>query len=380
MALKNIKVIELAGLAPAPFCGMVLADFGASVLRVDKVGANTDLDVLSHGKKSIALNLKHPKGVNILRQLCNKSDVLIEPFRYGVMETLGLGPANLLADNPKLIYARLTGFGQKGFYSKRAGHDINYVALSGLLSLFGRSKEKPTFPVNYTADFGGGGLMCAFGIVMALYERSVSGLGQVVDANMVEGTAYVGSWLYKSQRLPIWGNKRGENVLDSGAHFYEVYETKDGKYMSVGALEPQFYKELLKELGLTDDEMPQYGNFDECKKLLASIFITKTQDEWCKRFDHLDACTFPVLSLDEAPTHQHNKEQEMFVKDSVSQTYVPKPAPNLSRTPAKSVSTIRPPLRGEHTESILYDLQYTAQDIDTLECEGIIERHKNSKL
>lgn len=315
-----------------------------------------------------------------MKQLCNKSDVLIEPFRYGVMESLGLGPKNLLADNPKLIYARLTGFGQKGLYSKRAGHDINYVAVSGLLSLFGRTKEKPTFPINYAADFGGGGLMCALGIVMALYERSVSCLGQIVDANMVEGTAYLGSWLYKSQHLPIWGNQRGENVLDSGAHFYEVYQTKDRKYISVGALEPQFYKELLEELGLRQDEIPQYGDFDKCKELLASIFITKTQDEWCKRFDHLDACVFPVLSLDEAPTHTHNKEQETFVKDSVTQRYVPKPAPNLSRTPAKSVSTTRPPLRGEHTESLLYDLQYTAVDIDILESEGIIERHKNSKL
>ncbi|GJQ66996.1 hypothetical protein Trydic_g7987 [Trypoxylus dichotomus] len=340
MALKNVKVLELAGLAPAPFCGMVLADFGASVLRVDKVGSNTDLDVLGNGKKSIALNIKHPKGVNILKQLCNKSDVLLEPFRFGVMEGLGLGPNDLLTENPRLIYARLTGFGQKGSYSKCAGHDINYVAISGLLSLF----------------------------------------GQIVDANMVEGTAYLGSWLYKSQHLPIWGNQRGKNILDSGAHFYEVYETKDGKYMSVGALEPQFYEELLKGLGVDEFEAPQYGDFQKSKKLFASIFLSKTQKEWCKIFDNLDACTFPVLSLDEVANHKHNKEQESFVRECVSQRNVPKPAPQLSRTPAVTVSTRKPPKRGEHTELILHNLHLTKQDIAALENEGVIERYKNSKL
>lgn len=296
------------------------------------------------------------------------------------MESLGCGPNELLVDNPKLIYARLTGFGQKGYYSKRAGHDINYVALSGLLSLFGRSDQKPTFPVNFAADFGGGGLICALGIVIALYERSISGLGQVIDANMVEGTAYLGSWLYKSQGLPIWGNNRGENILDSGAHFYEIYETKDKKYMSVGALEPKFYKEFLKGLGLNEDDIPQFGNFKESKKRLTSIFLEKTQEEWCKIFDTLDACTFPVLSLDEAPLHKHNKVQESFVTDCVLQRNVPKPAPNLSRTPATSVSTIQPPNRGQHTESVLSSLQYSIQDIDDLEKEGVIERYKSSKL
>jgi alpha-methylacyl-CoA racemase len=214
MALRGIKVLEFAGLAPVPFCGMVLADFGASVLRVDKLQANTDLDSLGNGKQSIALNLKHPDGVEIVKRLAKTSDVLIEPFRKGVMEKLGLGPEILMKDNPRLIYARLTGYGQSGYYCKNAGHDINYVGLSGLLSLFGRSGEKPIFPVNFAADFAGGGLTCALGILLALHERHSSGLGQVIDSNMVEGTAYLGSWLYRSQNLPIWGNERGKNHLD----------------------------------------------------------------------------------------------------------------------------------------------------------------------
>lgn len=205
-----------------------------------------DFDCLGNGKKSLALNLKHPEGVNILKTLCKSSDVLIEPFRKGVMEKLKLGPDVLLKNNSRLIYARLSGYGHSGTFSDNSGHDINYVALSGLLSLFGRKGENPIQPVNIVADFGGGGLMCALGIVLALFERNSSGLGQVVDNAMVNGAAYLGSWLYRSQKLPTWGKQRGENLLDTGTHFYEVYKTKDGKYMSVGALEPQFYAELLQ--------------------------------------------------------------------------------------------------------------------------------------
>lgn len=210
------------------------------------MGSNVDLDCMANGKKSVALNLKHPAGLIALKKICNKSDVLIEPFRRGVMEKMNLGPDILLKENPQLIYARLSGYGHSGLFSHNAGHDINYVALSGLLSLFGRRSENPLPPVNSIADFGGGGLMCALGIVLALFERKSSGLGQVVDNSMVNGAAYLGSWLYRSQNLPIWGKERGENILDSGAHFYEVYKTKDGKFLSVGALEPQFYEELLK--------------------------------------------------------------------------------------------------------------------------------------
>lgn len=211
-----------------------------------KVINDMDVDCLGNGKKSIALNLKHPVGVRILKSLCKSADVLIEPFRKGVMERLHLGPDILLKENSRLIYARLSGFGHKGSYSDKGGHDINFIALSGLLSLFGRKGENPMPPVGVVGDFGGGGLMCAFGILLAILERTTSGFGQVVDNNMVNGAAYLGSWLYRTQKLSFWGNQRGENLLDTGSHFYEVYRTKDGKFMAVGAGEPQFYANLLQ--------------------------------------------------------------------------------------------------------------------------------------
>lgn len=372
MALKGIKVLEFAGLAPGPFCGMILADFGATVLRIDKVNNNTNLDVLSNGKQSLAVNLKSPEGIDIIKQLSKEYDVLIEPFRAGVMESLGIGPKILLENNPKLIYARLTGFGQDGPYSKRAGHDINYIGLSGLLSMFSRVNEKPMFPANLAADFGGGGLMCAMGILMALYERTNSGLGQIVDCNMVEGSSYLGSWLFRSQKLPIWGNKPGENVLDSGAHFYEVYETKDGKYVTVGPLEMQFYKELLDGLEL---EELDYFDFKNGKEVLTKIFLTKTRDEWSKIFDEKDACVFPVLTAEEATEHKHTKCN--FMKDET--TVIPKPGVKLSRTPAKTTAFKKSPQCGEDSIDVLKDLGYSEENIWNLCKKGIIKTH-NSKL
>ncbi|NXF89395.1 AMACR racemase, partial [Eubucco bourcierii] len=246
MALGGVRVLELAGLAPAPLCGMILADFGARVVRVDRTRSASNSDVQARGKRSLALNLKRPSGVAVLKRLCRGADVLIEPFRHGVMEKLGLGPEVLLQENPRLIYARLTGFGQTGKYAKSAGHDINYLALSGVLSKLGRKDEKPYAPLNLLADFAGGGVMCAVGIVMALYERTKSGKGQVIDASMVEGVAYLSSFLWKSQNSMLWSRPRGENLLDSGAPFYETYKTSDGKFMAVGAIEAQFYEQLLK--------------------------------------------------------------------------------------------------------------------------------------
>ncbi|XP_019876982.2 alpha-methylacyl-CoA racemase [Aethina tumida] len=377
MALKGVKVIEFAGLAPAPFCGMILADFGADVIRVNKINDRGTLDRLANGKKSIAVNLKDTKGVQIMKELCKESDVLIEPFRAGVMEKNGLGPEILLRDNPNLIYARLTGYGQKGLYKNSAGHDINYVGLSGLLSLFGRKDEKPTFPVNVVADFGGGGLMCALGILMALFERSRSGRGQVVDCSMVEGTAYLGSWLYRSQNLPIWGQQRGENVLDSGAHFYDVYRTKDEKFVTVGALEEQFYMKLLQGLGLNEDDAPQFGQFDEMKKIFEEKFLQKTQKEWCEIFDGIDACVGPLLDLKDAPNHPHNVESFVDTEEGK----FPKPAPVLSRTPAESQCLKKSPDCGEHTREILETLLgYGADEIDQLEVQGIVQSRSKSKL
>lgn len=379
MALRGLQIVEMAGLAPAPFCGMVLADFGATVIRVGKIEGELDLDCLANGKKSLALNVKHPKGVEILRRICKKSDVLIEPFRKGVMEKLGLGPNILLEDNPQLVYARLTGFGQYGKYSKMAGHDINFIAVSGLLSLLGRRNEKPTAPINLAADFGGGGLLCALGIMMALYERTKSGFGQVVDASMVEGSAYLSSWIFRSQKHPYWGQPRGENVLDTGSHFYDTYETKDGKYMAVGALEPQFYSKLLHGLGFSDEEVPQMENSEAHRELFTKRFQERTQQEWCEIFDGTDACVTPVLSLDEAPRHPHNAERNSFVTYVDHNIPAPAAAPRLSRTPPITKAIEPKSQHGEHTVEILIDNNYTMQEIEKLQHEGVIATIK-SKL
>lgn len=335
------------------------------------------MDVLSNGKQSLALNLKASEGVKILSSLSKTADVLLEPFRSGVMESLGLGPETLLKANKRLIYARLSGYGQNGLYSKHAGHDINYLAMSGLLSLFGRYNDNPIFPVNLAADFGGGGLMCALGIILALYERSTSGKGQVVNCDMVGGTAYLGSWLYRSQKLPIWGKVRGKNILDTGAHFYEVYKTKDDKFISVGALEPQFYDNLLTGLGLTHEQAPQFEKFDEGKELFSNIFATKSRQEWCDIFDELDACVAPVLSLNEAPSHSHNKDVFEAAADGEP---VPLPRPKLSRTPGEPSRTKKGPHVGEHTETILKNLGFSKEDMLKLYENGVVHVHRISKL
>lgn len=341
--------------------------------------SNTDLDCLGNGKKSICLNLKTANGIKIARKLIQTSDVSIEPFRAGVMEQLGLGPDVLLKDNPRLIYARLTGFGQTGPYAKKAGHDINFLALSGLLSMFGRKHEKPSFPVNLAADFGGGGLMCTLGILLALFERERSGKGQIVDASMVNGTAYLGSYLYRSQETPLlWGQPRGCNILDSGAPFYEVYETKDGKYIAVGAIETTFYKDLLVGLNLSESEAPQY-DFATTKEKFKEKFLEKTRDEWCKVFEKLDACVMPVLGLTEAPQDPHNKSQSTFIQSNT--VTAPRPAPNLSRTPAQPMSLLRKPEIGEHTEEILIGLGYDKNDIAKFNAQNVVYYPNNkSKL
>lgn len=379
MALKGIKVLELAGLAPGPFCGMVLADFGASVIRVDRIGAQT-LDYLGHGKRSIALNLKSEKGINIFKKLSDQSDVVIDTYRRGVMEKLKIGPNELMAANKKLIYARLTGYGQDGSYADMAGHDINYLGLSGLLSLFGRYNEKPTPPVNLAADFGGGGLMCALGIVLALYERTKSNVGQVVDASMVEGSAYLGSWLFRSQKLlGLWGNPRGKNILDTGSHFYDTYETKDKLYMCVGALEPQFYEVFVEKLGLSSEKIPQYENFEENRRIVAEIFKRKTQAEWCAIFDGTDACVTPVLSLKDAASHKHNKQRQTFT--IMGDDVIPNPAPRLSHTPGTSGGTRRNPEPGEDTVEILTELKFQSKEIDNLLSNGFAyQAHHASKI
>ncbi|XP_059689817.1 alpha-methylacyl-CoA racemase [Gavia stellata] len=378
MALSGVRVLELAGLAPAPLCGMILADFGAQVVRVDRISRSAvTTDVQGRGKRSLALDLKRPPGAAVLRRLCCGADVLIEPFRHGVMEKLGLGPEVLLQENPRLIYARLTGFGQTGTYAKSAGHDINYLALTGVLSKLGRKGENPYAPINLLADFAGGGVMCAMGIVTALFERTKSGKGQIVDASMVEGVAYLSSFLWKSQNLGLWNRPRGENLLDSGAPFYETYKTSDGKFMAVGAIEPQFYEQLIKGLGLDSDKLPSqlsFSDWPEMKKKFASIFAQKTQAEWCSIFDGTDACVTPVLSFDDVASHQHNKQRSSFIKND-QEEISPRPAPLLSRTPAVP-SFKRDPFIGEHTEEILLEYGFTKQEITKLYSDEVIEFSK----
>ncbi|KAM4808758.1 alpha-methylacyl-CoA racemase [Rhinophrynus dorsalis] len=377
MALAGIRVLELAGLAPAPFCGMILADFGAKVIRVDKTSSFTTMDAMARGKKSIAINLKSPEGVGLLKKLCKKSDVLIEPFRHGVMENLGLGPDVVLKENPQLIYARLTGFGQSGKYAQAAGHDINYVSISGLLSKLGGKAEDPTAPLNLLADFAGGGLMCALGIVMSLYERTRSGQGQVIDSNMVEGAAYIGSFVWKTQKIGLFSRPRGQNLLDGGSPFYCTYKTSDGKYMAVGALEPQFYAEFLKGLDIDASALPNqmsYSEWPEMKKIFADKFLEKTQAQWCQIFDGTDACVTPVLSFNDVALHEHNKERGSFITNDQAEI-TPRPAPVLSRTPA-APTTSRDPYVGEHTHEILSEYGLNNTEISSLQACGAIASNK----
>lgn len=381
MALKGIRVLEMAGLAPAPFCGMVLRDFGASVIRIDRPMPQLDADRLCRGKRSVMIDLKKNRGVALLQKMANASDVLIEGYRPGVMERMGLGPDVLLQSNPRLVYARLTGFGQTGPASLMAGHDINYIALSGVLSMLGAQGQEPQPPVNLMADFAGGGLLCALGICMALLERERSGQGQVIDASMTEGSAYVSSFLWRTRSskmaLPIWIDERGGNILDGGAHFYNTYETKDGKYMAVGALEPHFYQLLLKGLGLSADSVPQNCDWEKSKELFAKIFLSKTQAEWCKVFDDTDSCVVPVLEYDRAFEHPHNAHRRSFIpcKDG---PHVPVPSPILSRTPA--APDMEEPLAGEHTLEILKEHGLSDVEVQELvDAEVVVARSYDLK-
>ncbi|XP_058420255.1 alpha-methylacyl-CoA racemase [Diceros bicornis minor] len=377
LPLQGIKVVELAGLAPAPFCGMVLADFGAQVVRVDRTGAGAGTSYLARGKRSVAVDLKRPRGAAVLRRLSAQADVVLESFRHGVMEKLQLGPEILQRENPKLIYARLSGFGHSGIFSRVAGHDINYLALSGVLSKMGRSSDSPYAPLNLLADFGGGGLMCALGIMMALFERTRSGKGQVVDASMVEGTAYLSSFVWQTQQMGLWEQPRGQNILDGGAPFYTTYRTADEEFMAVGALEPKFYELLIKGLGLKSDELPNQmsiTDWPEMKKKFADAFAKKTKAEWCQIFDGTDACVTPVLSFEEAVRHDHNKDRGSFFTDE-KQVVSPRPAPLLSSTPAIP-SPKRHPFVGEHTEEILKEFGFSQEEIDQLNSDKIIESNK----
>ncbi|XP_061707425.1 alpha-methylacyl-CoA racemase-like isoform X1 [Cydia pomonella] len=377
MALRGIKVVEMLGLAPGPLCGTILADFGATVTVIQKMEPSP-FDVLSNGKRMLSVDLKSMEGVQVIRKLCASSDVLLDTFRPGVMEKLGLGSNLLLKENPGLVYARLTGYGQNGAYETKAGHDINYVAMSGVLSALAR-KEGLYPPVNLLADFAGGSFMCALGIVLALYERTKSGKGQIIDSSMTEGAAYLATWLYKSRNLPVWSGPPGTNALDGGLPFYGTYKTKDDKFMAVGALEPQFYVNFLNVLQLSEEDYPQGSDVEHCRKAFAEKFLTKTQEEWCQLFDRADACVTPVLDIESADKHKLHMSRKSFYRDSEN-LLVPEPAPRLSVTPGVSTGHLSMPIPGQHTIQILKELGYNKNEIEDFINKGVVYAAEKSKL
>ncbi len=370
--LAGTKVIEIAGIGPGPFCAMMLADMGADVVRVDRAQnvtggdpASPPADVLMRGRRSIGVDLKHPDGVEAILSLIESADALIEGFRPGVMERLGLGPEAALARNPRLVFGRMTGWGQEGPYAPTAGHDINYIALAGALDAIGRKGGPPVPPLNLVGDFGGGGMFLAFGVVCGILHAQRTGEGQVVDAAMVDGAAVLMTMFHAFQAMGIWEDARGSNLLDTGAHFYDVYETADGKYVSIGSIEPQFYKELLQLTGLDGEELPfqhDKTQWPAMKERLAAIFRSKTRDEWCEVMEGSDVCFAPVLSITEAPAHPHNVHRGTFLElDGVVQ---PAPAPRFS---ASEVSVQRPPSHaGQHTDEVLADWGFDADRIAKL--------------
>lgn len=361
--LDGVRVIELAGIGPSPFACMMLADAGADVLRLERApagasaaltgtgepgageagtgesaaagdGARSYWDVLNRNRPSVGIDLKQPQAVGLVLNLVERADVLIEGFRPGVAERIGVGPQECAARNPKLVYGRMTGWGQDGPLAPTAGHDIDYIAISGALWSLGRHGERPVAPLNLVGDFGGGGMLLAFGVLAALVEARRSGVGQVVDAAMTDGSAALMAMIYGFKRLGWWKEERGMNILDSGAHFYEVYETADGRYFAVGAMEAKFYAELLRGLGLDQEDLPDQMDrerWPEMKERFAAVFRSKTRDEWAAIFDGTDACAVPVLSPWEAHEHPHNKARETFTE--VDGLLQPAPAPRFSRTP-----------------------------------------------
>ncbi|XP_073825672.1 alpha-methylacyl-CoA racemase-like [Musca autumnalis] len=381
MPLKGIKVLEFAGLAPVPFCGKILADFGAKVTVIDRVNDNI-LNCMNRGKRILAINLKVPEGQQLVRKLAGNHDVLIEPFRPGVMEKLNLGPEVLCKDNPRLIYARLTGFGQHGRLAARAGHDINYAAVSGVLSMLGRKNERPQPPINILA-FAGGSLMCSLGICLALLERHRSGHGQVIDSAMTDGAAYVSSWLFMARNIPmVFQGKRGTNTLDGGSYFYDVYETKDGKYMSVAPIEPQFFDAFKDKLGLPELSQ-KVVNEDEklaAKDILTKRFLEKTQAEWSAIFEDIDACVYPVIDWESVLDHDHLKSRHTFEKLDDG-CLAPCPAPLLSRTPGQ-LST-RPSTSSEAIEEaldMLRDLKLSKVEMQKLVRNKVLILPTEAKL
>ncbi len=376
--LDGIKVIEIAGIGPGPFAGMMLSDMGAEVLRVDRADrvrgadpASPPRDPLARNRRSVGVDLKKPEGVETVLRLVEKADVIIEGFRPGVMERLGLGPDVCLARNPRIVYGRMTGWGQEGPLAHAAGHDINYISIAGALGPIGRKGEAPVPPLNLVGDFGGGGMLLAYGVTCALVEAGRSGQGQVVDAAMVDGAAALMAMMHGFLAMGMWQDERGTNMLDTGAHFYDVFETADGEYVSIGSIEPQFYAQLLKLTGLDAEDLPNQMDrtrWEATKKRVAEVFKTKTREEWCKIMEGTDVCFAPVLSMKEAYEHPHNVERNTFIE--VAGVKQPGPAPRFSRTVPE---VVRPPAHaGQHTDEALADWGFSGDEIGKLRADGAV--------
>jgi len=375
--LAGLRIIELAGLGPAPFGAMLLADMGAEVIRVDRtgggsgIGVKSKFDVLSRNRKQVRLDLKHPDGKALLLKMLAKADGLIEGFRPGVLERLGFAPEMLWQHNPRLVIGRMTGWGQEGPLAQRSGHDINYVALSGVLYSIGEKNGPPVVPLNLVGDFGGGGLLLAFGMVCAMMEARSSGLGQVVDTAMIDGAALLTAGIHGMLRQGMFREKRGETILNGGAPFYAVYECADGEHVTIGSLEPQFFDELLARLEI---DPAQFGNRNDHRQwpaqraMLEAIFNTRTRDEWTDALQDTDICFAPVLRMTEAPSHPHNRERGVFV--DVCGMVQPAPAPRFSRSKVGECSPPESP--GTHTDAVMADLGFSAEEIAELHAAGII--------
>ena len=356
--LKDIKVIEMAGIGPAPFCGMILADMGAEVISVERIsaaGRGSSADIASRGKKSITVDIRKSEGQDIIKKLVESADVLIEGFRPGVMEKNNLGPDELLKINPKLIFGRMTGWGQSGPLANAAGHDINYIALSGVLGAIGKKDTPPPPPLNLIGDFGGGGMLLALGVCAALNTVNKEGKGQVIDAAMTEGSALLMSMMYGMLNSGIWTDSRDSNLLDGAAHFYGCYECKDGKFVSIGSIEPQFYSLLREKMNIDEDifdNQMDKNSWPALRENLETRFKEKTRDEWCKIMEGTDICFAPVLTMNEAINHEHNVERKSFFDlDNVVQ---PSPAPKFSYSESE---VSHPPVKvGTHTKEIMISL------------------------
>lgn len=377
--LSGIKIVEMAGIGPGPMCAMLLADMGAEVLRIDRrqdaglgISREPRFDLMNRGRRNVAIDVKSEAGRDAVLKLAGEADALIEGFRPGVMERLGLGPDACLARNPALVYGRMTGWGQDGTIAHAAGHDINYIALTGALSAVGERGGPPVVPLNLFGDFGGGALYLAFGVACGIIEARQSGQGQVVDAAMTDGSASLMTMFYGMMGAGAWNNTRGSNAVDGGSHFYTVYETSDGMYVSIGSIEAKFYAELLEKTGLANSDLPaqfEREQWPAMKQRLGEVFKTKTRAEWTEIMEGSDVCFAPVLDLEEAPSHPHNVARQTFV--SVDGVVQPAPAPRFSRTIPQIQ---RPPAaRGEHTHEALADWGFSTHELDALRAGGAIE-------